>query len=118
MSFSDRMGITKAKDVIQIESIDMPLTNKLWNILSIYLIESIDKEYIKNSNSITLFTALWHYHFKKTLDEMPEFKSGMKYEIKKYFFEAQWFEKYNFLEFIGNTKSYVSWLFCLPVIGI
>lgn len=67
MKFSERMGYTKPKDVIQYDSMDNDLKNDLWNLYykyylpsaGVYLISSTRVDFRKHFNS------LWTEFFKK-----------------------------------------------------
>lgn len=50
-SFSDRMGITNPIKPIQLNGIDKPLLNRLWNI---YLLNIIEEIPLPKANNIVL----------------------------------------------------------------
>lgn len=106
MSFSDRMGITTPSKLIQLGSMNDALNNKLWNLLHSYFFKPIEEEYYFVNLSISsksFIFSLNHIFFKKRADQNPENSSTIVYQISKWYFqEAQWFQKYNFLEFCSN----------------
>ena len=59
-----------------------------------------------NSGIKTLCERLWFSHFKKPLDTLgndwPKIFSG----LRKHFFECEWYELYDFVEFIANNYPY------------
>ena len=106
-SFSQRKGIKPVKSVIQVDSMDNDLENGLWNALSIYywdrvITNSIGK-YVK-SDSEGFFRQLWLDYFKKPLDTLSSYWSPTRAEIRKYFFNCEWYEAYDFIEFV--VKNY------------
>jgi hypothetical protein len=114
MKFSDRIGITSVRDSLQIDSIDKKLTNKLWNeILTNYFERLSDYDrYGKETDKSEVVKTIWLDFFDNRIDLMPDWNgkpsigSIIEY-IKNWYFESQWYEKYNFLEFIVNLR-YVS----------
>ena len=115
MRFSERRGI-KSPKVAQIESIDDDLRNGLWNALteSYWNLYREFDEYgtpapygegvygVRQSNLWSLIKALWIDYFRAPIDEMDYFWKGCRKHIRDYFFDAQWWEVYDFIEFIAN----------------
>ncbi len=100
MKFSQRIGKTYLTKEVQIESIDENLKNGLWNIYDMYILSKI---LIPTSYGISPATyynnSLWHLYFKKAIDDIPFHLQDVKQEIRKYFFSAEWFNVYDFIEF-------------------
>lgn len=112
MKFSQRLGITPIEKMIQIESIDGELRKSLWNALDVYYWETYNGrkwefgeriDYISGSNLENLFRMLWLHYFKEPIDSMPllYWDSGGLRFLRNYFFEARWFEVYDFIEFVS-----------------
>ncbi len=118
MKFSQRLGITPIKKVIQIDAIDDDLRNSLWSILTTCYWDKFDKnkydfvgqrtDYISGSNLESLFKSLWVYYFKKPIDTIPQrfydYNGGFGI-LREYFFNAKWHEVYDFIEFISSYGS-------------
>jgi len=110
--FSEREGYKTTKDKIQIESIDDDLRNSLWNLLSKYYFtfttspQILDQIYLRRVDKEVrlLFEFIWIEYFKKTIDEMATFLGEIYEEIKEYYFRCEWFEVYDFIEFIANNN--------------
>lgn len=113
-TFSQRFGFTSKKDIMQIESMDDDLRTSLWNVLILSFWSKLERyfdidydqkeSYTEIYNVKHLIKLLWFSHFKKTFDELSRvWPSDYKF-IKEKFFQYQWFEVYDFLEFIA--KSY------------
>ena len=97
------------------------LKNSLWSVLTIFYWNTFDKsrsdttgysrrDYISGSNLEELFHFLWLDFFKKPIDTQPNMyygKDGGREFLRNYFFNAEWFKIYDFIEFIVlyNTKD-------------
>ena len=107
MRFSDRIGKTKPKELFQKDYIDSETKNLLWNLLTrnIYLTGDFDvfdnnwQNKYSNSYDFTIDKFL-----KKPLDsiEIGSTDAQKKAFIKIWYFEAYWYEIYNFIEFVVN----------------
>ena len=118
MKFSERRGI-KSPKVAQIESIDDDLRNGLWNALTEsywnlyheFDIYGAPQPYgespygVRRSNLWYLIRALWIDYFRDPIDEIDDYWRDCRKHIRDYFFDAQWWEVYDFVEFIANTTQ-------------
>lgn len=111
MRFSQRQGLKPVKSAIQIDSMDGPLRNSLWNVLQSIVWDSHQDRgsygYTKHSNLYDLFRAYWSDYFKATTDQIPDYTGNAVKVVREYFFKCQWFEVYDFIEFTASylTKS-------------
>lgn len=101
-SFSVRYGYEPRKSV-QVEDMDMPLRNGLWNCVDTYLRGmkvkgELGREYPPTSTG----RKIWHDFFKSPVDEMPRYSIGdfMK-PIRSWFMKASWNKIYDFLQFLA-----------------
>lgn len=86
--FSQRIGKTPIKSVIQTDTIDEDLKNALWNGLNIFYWDGkIKYDWIEDNSSdvIVLLKRIWMHFFKKRLDEMPNTFERLQPVIKKFF---------------------------------
>jgi hypothetical protein len=119
-TFSQRNGLKKS-GVIQLRAMDEPLRNSLWNCIYNFYIETSEevqknKElgYFKQSyeDFIKLhkffrdyfFKEIWFEFFKKPLNELSINLVSASTDVRKYFFQLQWNEIYDFLEFVANLN--------------
>lgn len=113
MKFSERMGVVTPRQVIQIDSIDTPLRNKLWDVVGVYLEEKnyrVAGTYLGDN-----YVAIWRIFFEQPGDRVPELTQAANDLLRKWFFQAQWYEVYDAMEFIirncrpkdGVTKAHV-----------
>jgi len=121
--FSQRYGFKLVRTILQKDSIDDELRNRLWNALkdfyweTIKNYESLIKRLIKTSEiyehlikiSEKFFKKLWDKFFKKPLDEIEwylihyDYSELIRKKIYPWFFNCNWYEVYDFLEFIVTT---------------
>jgi hypothetical protein len=107
MRFSQRIGKVPAIKTIQIESLDIELRNGLWNAFTIYFLDQIEKysRYSGETEFDIFCKVLWLHFYKLPIDSI----SGHHYDSENYirdrFFKFQWFEVYDFLEFIANLNA-------------
>jgi len=113
MKFSDRFGYSIPKTIIQNDNIDNDLKNQLWNAVYMFYFSEFNSKWInsrENNNDrdkarIILLNRLYLYYFKNTLDQRPIAINTLVIDFKNYFFNTQWFNIYNFLEFIVDNCS-------------
>jgi len=102
--FSQREGFKPIKNVIQVKGIDEALLNGLWNALHVFYWDRVTTHFVKDAGGIyKLFFALWLDYFKKPLDTMQNTWQEAYKEIRSYFFHCNWFEVYDFMEFIVSN---------------
>jgi len=94
MRFSERKGYKKVSDTIKIHEVNENLRNLLWNALYIFYWEKGQYHFDYKS----LEVRLWFSYFKKRLDQLPYDFDSFLLQIEKYFFNAEWYEVYDFLE--------------------
>jgi len=105
--FSQRKGIKPIKNIIQVDSMDKELRNRLWNGLSIFYWN------IANEGSSILLSyyadlkylciMLWNNFFKYPLDDLENYWPNTYKKIKEFFFNCEWYDVYDFIEFIANN---------------
>ena len=97
-SFSQRKGFKPVAEIIQIDSMNSELRNSLWNVLDM---EIWSNHFIPDQYGVVPFSkALWFRLFKKPVDSRPESRHLILVEIRDRFFNSEWFEVYDFLEFV------------------
>lgn len=114
MLFSDRIGATKPNGIIQIDSVDKKLKNHLWNAVDVFYWRQSDSPYMIfediygsriNNKLYSLIHIIWNNYLNYRLDLMsPRIDENINTILKKAF-ESEWYEIYNFLEFIADNES-------------
>ncbi|PZF70788.1 AbiJ-NTD4 domain-containing protein [Taibaiella soli] len=109
MSFSQRMGITPATKEIQLESMDDDLRNGLWNIFKTKILNHLTLRNYTGSGLEEINYHIYHNFFKKPIDihPGPTSENHTLWELQKFYFNANWYETYNFIEF---SIELVCWL--------
>lgn len=104
--FSQRKGFAPVRESIQRESISTESRNLLWNVLDAAIwshrdfVRSQYDPLYKNQKFDNFSWKLWHQHFREPVDRRPEHPFEIITSIRKHFFECEWYEVYDFLEFI------------------
>jgi hypothetical protein len=103
--FSEREGLKKVRTEIQVDSIDKTLRNRLWNVLDYYYWSEgklgIFEEMTDNMRAFV--HRLWHSFYKEPVDDLSWAWSDNHEILKERFFNAQWHEIYDFIEFTANN---------------
>lgn len=115
MSFSERYGYKKAREALQVEGVDTPLRNGLWSMLELYVWSKARHSsgayggyYISsesNSELYVLSMRLWLHYFKEPVDQLPHDWKKVLAKLRQHYFSAQWFEVYDFIEFVASNYS-------------
>jgi len=97
--FSDRLGITVETVNVQIDSVNEPLKNSIWNY--------IHALYEDNRYDYWIVLAKWTAQFfrKTPVDSLPIYDYECKRWIKEYYYSLEWYDIYNFVEFICRNYS-------------
>jgi|SRR5690554_159656 len=114
MRFSQKMGFMPIRESIQIGFIDEILENKLWNSINVDFFDKIsDKKSPKGvSPKDNVCTTIFTDFFEGRIDEIPKYNgqisilSFMKNLKNWFFYDSEWYEKYDFIEFIARIDSH------------
>ena len=109
-----RYGYEPVRDVIQLESMDAPLRNGLWNLLKIFVWDqplplhgttlcSLRDD--RNEAIKTLCVSLWTDYFKQPLDELSDYWDEVLKQLRAHFVDGSWHTVYKFIEFVANNYS-------------
>jgi|Deesub1362A_J573_1020465.scaffolds.fasta_scaffold01916_5 hypothetical protein len=103
--FSQRKGIKPVKSVIQVDSVDKDLRVSLWNALTIYYWNKVefDELYLLESSIWELIIKIWVDYLKEPIDTLGNSWENFYRKVRGYYFTCQWYEVYDFIEFIANT---------------
>ena len=103
MRFSERIGKKPVKTEFQIKSMDTDLRTSLWNAFVLFVLNKVDSQFISTSKFNIFFTILWWDFFKWPVDGMDDFFALTREEIRRWFFKSEWYEVYDFIEFVAKT---------------
>jgi AbiJ N-terminal domain 4 len=109
--FSERHGHKTARQTIQIDSISQELRNSLWSLLKIHFWDNVYHSsafggaFLSRDPQINMFCRrLWFSFFRRPLDTLTDdWGRGVLPFLRKYFFACEWWEVYDFVEFVGNN---------------
>ena len=113
MRFSQRIGKKDVRQALQIDNIDNVLENKLWNNILNDFINKIEDyaSSFKESDRAQIFKYIWENFYELKSDDIPSFSNGGVYTpgvldyIRKWFVKAEWYEKYDFIEFLCDLSQ-------------
>lgn len=101
--FSERYNFKNPRDTFQIDFIDNALRNRLWNQVQFFYFDKLEK------NGIDIKYQLDFDFFKKIYDEflkshvkITPYLKGLNKDLKNEFFAFQWYEIYDFIEYISE----------------
>ncbi|UYG04950.1 hypothetical protein OCT51_06195 [Halomonas sp. LR3S48] len=111
MRFSQRLGISPVEKAIQRESMDEELRNSLWSLVQGVYWDSYESnrsrmygrsDFVEGSNLNPLVTSLWLHYFKQPIDTVHRYFGDCVSHLREYFFSAEWYEVYDFIEFVSK----------------
>lgn len=107
MKFSQRNGWKPEINKFQTDGIDVALRNGIWNTIKIHILEKLNSTFINTSGSPFQDFAihLWSDFYKLTVDEIPKNDVVIIQLIKEYYFDLEWFEVYDFIEYLQVVLS-------------
>ncbi len=117
MRFSQRMGKKPSTKNIQLESLDTDLLNGLWNVVKIFVLDTIPKydKYGGNTEFYNFSNILWHKFYKLPIDTVTENDFHTEKIIRDKFFNGEWYDIYDFIEFLAalelnsvNTSNFIN----------
>ncbi|UVM74193.1 AbiJ-NTD4 domain-containing protein [Pseudomonas alvandae] len=106
LSFSQRMGLVPAVKAVQVDHIDLPLKNSLWNVLITKLFSVYDSRapayssWILYSNFKNFTELVYSDFYKATVDKIPNHWSDFCEELRTNYYKMSWDRTYSFIEFI------------------
>lgn len=106
LSFSQRMGLAPTVKVAQVDGMDTPLQNGLWNVLLIECFtgftsrERLYPDRLRSSNFYDFASMLYGDFFKAPIDTLPTGWPSFKEKVRDIYFKMSWHRAYSFLEFV------------------
>lgn len=106
MRFSQRAGYRPAEAVFQLEGINEDLKNQLWNAYYVAFQEGSNVDLGWENSVGGRLARLAHIQFfKRPIDDMPSFGPLYISWLKKWFYSAEWFELYDFVEWHASVDT-------------
>src|SRR5579862_7225556 len=111
MRFSERQGFRKVSQILQTDSMDVALRNRLWNVFINRCLNASDPEFLwraGKANFRDFCLTLWHDHLKRPNDTIADTSSAAIGQIRQHFFGCDWCEVYDFVEFVASRPIWTS----------
>jgi hypothetical protein len=105
MKFSDRLGITEPKSVLQADSVDVDLQNVLWEACSEFYINTFRTYNTVGHTLGIILKDIYVNYFKQTSDNIEFLVDNEIRKQKEIFYELSWYEIYNFIEFLSGCAA-------------
>lgn len=113
LSFSQRKGLVPVVELIQIDSMNDDLKNSIWNVLARCVWNEqgfLNGRYDPYRNYIDgrmeqFSQTLWENFFKSPVDSRPSDNDDRLAVIRDSFFDFDWNEVYDFLEFVLSCDT-------------
>ncbi len=108
MQFSERYGHKPVREALQKDSMDEGLRNRLWNAVDLFFRRPMKEggravPAAGQPNHEELF-RLWTRHLKQPWDIISEGFLGRLFDrVRSHFFDCEWYEVYDLLEFIAEN---------------
>ena len=102
LKFSQKRGYSTIRTTLQLEDIDNPLLNKLWNA---FLVQMKDLTQFGSTPPFhRLHYAVWTEFWCRPIDEAADFGTSYSHTVflhhlRTFFFECEWFEVFDLIEF-------------------
>jgi len=102
MKFSERIGLNQVDTSLKTQEISDDLRNSLWNVLDIFIWsrDRFLRVQYGHAEIEDFSKILWFHYFKKPIDTRPGREDEILEKIRKYYFTCQWYEVYEFIEFV------------------
>jgi hypothetical protein len=100
MKISEKFGFTKNKIEIQKSSMDQGLRIRIWNAIYLFLEIGDYTKYTQRSQNFSTYFKIWDEFFKFSIDKIPSNLGTFTEYLKADFLKLEWYEVYDFLEFI------------------
>ncbi len=100
MRFSQRMGLTPVRQAIQKDDMDADLRNGLWSVLHKGYLDHNRNFTLSETQLMSFVETLWIGYFNHPVDEVPHTWGHAHKTIRHYYFNAEWYQVYDLIEFI------------------
>jgi hypothetical protein len=106
--FSQRKGLKPVRSTLQVDSMDVALRSRLWDIVVSRYWDGDFSFFRPSGPSLQerLIRKIWHQYFKRPLDTIKSNWSSVYHELRQYFFDCEWYEVYDFIEFLSIAYAY------------
>lgn len=108
MKFSERIGKRTAKTSIQLDAMDSELRNSLWNIVTVFLVEPMEKkQWLEYSGFKSIVEHIWFSFFKEPTDTISIQTNVVAGELRRRFYKGDYLYVYDFIDFLASLNDSV-----------
>lgn len=100
MRFSERHGFKPMRQALQIDTVDQPLLNGLWNILDECVLKNATVGMYGEYETFSFYDLLWTGFYKEREDQKPTEARALRQDVKARVFGDDWFEIYDLIEYV------------------
>lgn len=118
MKFSQRIGKKPIKSVLQLESIDDDLKNRLWNIFRCNFLDMFEDVFIleQSTEKAQICELIWISFLNRPIDEIPKYENTVygTYAVyanltidqfRHWFFNiSEWYDIYDLIEYVCDVN--------------
>ncbi len=108
MLFSDRIGVTAPRKQLQVDAIDAPLRNGLWECLKeYYLVGWRSETYETDYRFKSMMKSIYIDFFKISSDSIQYGHAKNIAAVRLWFYdnETKWYQLYNFIDFMIGARE-------------
>ena len=104
--FSQRIGLSPASKLAQVDSMDDELKVQLWNVVErVALLPGLHHP-LEGDRLYMLIDRLWSGHFKRPLSNKPDDLARAVFALRVDYDEANWWQRLDLLEAIARLWRY------------
>lgn len=109
--FSQRLGFQPVRNVLQVEAMDEGLRVSLWNAISDAFLGGPSDTFDSFAHASSfpgrfeVCRAIWADFLKRPVHSIGDFWSSTRADLQKWFFDAPWWQVYDFVEFMAALPS-------------
>lgn len=98
---------------------DDPLRIALWNALDVILFDGLSG-WIDDKWQWPVLRAIWIKFFRRPVDEIDGYWPRLKPKLRDWYFTAQWYEVYDFIEFVAAQleKPWNEWFVAAATVAL
>jgi hypothetical protein len=101
--FSESIGVSHPRTVIQVNDMDTALRNALWNVVQPTFLSGAASV---AGDAIMPYRKLWDEFFHSPVDTLPLMADAARAQVRAWYFDtAQWWQVYDLLQFAADYYS-------------
>ncbi len=108
-TFSQRMGLVKIRNTIQINDLDKPTRNALWNVISPF--------FMYDGPNCSVYKDIWTELLNETLDSLPSISNPFRKDVNDRYYDYyrniimldSWNKCFDLIEFLNNDEFNQKW---------